>query len=812
MTTTVQTPVWRPFVDEPLFVPELLHGPDAVPADILQAIVAYLTAVADARRAPLHTCTAFNALYFGFDLTEHGYRAEVLSPDLFVGVNAEQQHRQVLPVGTFVHLDRGGRRSLLAEVVARFGADPGVDDDGWAPPAVSGAEPGYDGGTGQERVVLDMAAFGAPNAADYSELARLRRRGAVLDSRGHLTGPVSYPAGTGGRDDVALYAAYLLGPGRTLLLGGPLADLLTDPGDDRVLTAAVHQALDTIGRILDTAAGLRRWHGYTVTTGRFTRRLRKGWPGLTPADIGDVVSAVRRSGPQPRYTGVWPLLAGVAEGDTDPLDLDTAAEVVVAVNLAVADEATTAADGLLPGGVHLRVDDVWQAGGIWRTQREPIPAPVLATDPRTPLGLGHQPVTATGDDSPEPGPGASTNPSTGGPATEPDTSRLDTEPGPAGSDDPGTDDPGAGTSPDAEASHDDELAGADSLANSDRSDEPDPGVGDTAEPDEPEPDLALDGIVVRDSLVVYTVALRDSHINSGELPLPGPAADVLTRGPLIVQLHHDGEILDDTEQIQQVTLDGTALTGIGWPWSFYPGIKVTVATARNASRISVTTTLLDQPLPYGDQFRWDTNTAILAAALGLTPPARRPDSPEPEPALPTGVSERQRGVGLLRGLILAAIRRHGRPGSFGSRQLTGPQLLAALFGPDLVAPPLMWQVIYTCDRLTEAGKLTKEAGTDGPDTFIWWPDDTARRNAHHTARAAVLAGQVREHWVPAFKRRLPEGYEASEAARREYAAHMIAIHGPGADTELPRGHTWVRGQLRGSGEPDSLLRLADPHH
>jgi hypothetical protein len=800
MTTTVQTPVWRPFVDEPLFVPELLHGPDAVPADILQAIVAYLTAVADARRAPLHTCTAFNALYFGFDLTEHGYRAEVLSPDLFVGVNAEQQHRQVLPVGTFVHLDRGGRRSLLAEVVARFGADPGVDDDGWAPPAVSGAEPGYDGGTGQERVVLDMAAFGAPNAADYSELARLRRRGAVLDSRGHLIGPVGYPVGFGGRDDVALYAGYLLGPGRTLLLGGPLGDLLTNPGDERVLTAAVHQALDTIGEILDTAAGLRRWHGYTVTTQRFTRRLRDGWPDLTPADIGDVVSAVRRSGPQPRYTGIWPLLAGVVGGDTDPLDLDAAADVVVTINLAIADQAATAADGLLPGGVHLRVDDVWQAGGIWRTQREPILAAILATDPRTPLGLGHQPfIAAAGGPEPDDMAGTATSAPTEGQAAAADPSGLDTA-----ADTPGTD---QDTSPGTGAPDGDRPTRPNSPS---RPGPPDPD-GSTTEPDGQEPDL--DGLVVRDSLVVYTAALRDGHINAGELPLPAPAADVLTSGRLIMQLHHDGETLDGTEQIQQVAVDGHTLTGIGWPWSFYPGIKVTVAMARNATRISVTTTLLDQPLPYGDQYRWDTNTAILAAALGLTPPARQSGSQAPEPPLPVGVNERQRGVSALRGLILAAIRRHGRPGSFGSCQLTGPQLLAALFGPDLVAPPLMWQVIYTCDRLTEAGKLTKEARTDGPDTFIWWPDDTARRNArHHAPRAAVLTGQVREHWVPAFTRRLPEGYEASDTARREYAAHMIAIYGSGADTKLPPGHTWVRGQLRGSGAADSLLRLADPQH
>ena len=71
-----------------------------------------------------------------------------------------------------------------------------------------------------------------------------------------------------------------------------------------------------------------------------------------------------------------------------------AADVVVHTNLAIAD-VTSADDGLLPEGVHLRVDDVWQAGGVWRTQRLPIAADVLATDPREPLGLGYRGVTAT---------------------------------------------------------------------------------------------------------------------------------------------------------------------------------------------------------------------------------------------------------------------------------------------------------------------------------------------------------------------------------------------------------------------------------
>lgn len=129
----------------------------------------------------------------------------------------------------------------------------------------------------------------------------------------------------------------------------------------------------------------------------------------------------------------------------------------------------------------------------------------------------------------------------------------------------------------------------------------------------------------------------------------------------------------------------------------------------------------------------------------------------------------------------------------------------------------MWEVIYTCDRLVDAGKLTKESGatspgrlgSGGPDVFVWWPDDTARRNAHqNTPRDAVLAGRVREHWVPPFCRLLQPGHQASDTARQAYAAWVVEVRGPDADTNLPAGYTFVRGQLRGAGESAGLLRLA----
>ena len=41
---------------------------------------------------------------------------------------------------------------------------------------------------------------------------------------------------------------------------------------------------------------------------------------------------------------------------------------------------------MLPYGAHLRLDDPWQGGGVWRASNPP--GPYAALDPRVPYGLG----------------------------------------------------------------------------------------------------------------------------------------------------------------------------------------------------------------------------------------------------------------------------------------------------------------------------------------------------------------------------------------------------------------------------------------
>jgi hypothetical protein len=235
--TVTKAPVWRPLNDEPLFTDALLRGPDAVSAVDRARITAYLGQVARVRDIPLHTSTAFNALHFGFDLENDGYCAAVLDPELFVPLETRSNLLPLLPVGTFVRIERG-EHLLWGEVVARFGAEE-ADNDGWLAAHLSGARDFFDEqGCRRERVIIDLRAFGGSlNSGDRRELQRLRHRG-VFDERGHLTGNVHYRnTRQGGLDDTALYAEHLLTAARPLVAHGPLGNLLTESDDDTLATA-----------------------------------------------------------------------------------------------------------------------------------------------------------------------------------------------------------------------------------------------------------------------------------------------------------------------------------------------------------------------------------------------------------------------------------------------------------------------------------------------------------------------------------------------------------------------------------------------
>lgn len=109
---------------------------------------------------------------------------------------------------------------------------------------------------------------------------------------------------------------------------------------------------------------------------------------------------------------------------------------------------------------------------------------------------------------------------------------------------------------------------------------------------------------------------------------------------------------------------------------------------------------------------------------------------------------------------MAALLRDGRIGTARSRSLDGQQLSAAMFGPDVVTPPLLWTVIHTCEDMTAAGLLTRTTvAHDGvlPEVFTWWPDTEEARKAQRAivSNADTATRQLR-HWRRPWERRLPE--------------------------------------------------------
>ncbi|MFB7499701.1 hypothetical protein ACFC09_34330 [Streptomyces sp. NPDC056161] len=741
------SPAWAPFHDEPLFVPELLLGADQIDAALADRMGRYLRQVTVARGGVLHLTCAWNALHFGFDLALGAYHSALLDPEYFHTVRAAvDPDRAAIPVGAFIRIERG-TRWLWAEAVGKFGTSQDCDDDGWIPAARSGDRAGSlrpDGLWGREEtLVVDTSAFGPPSTVEVKEIARLRRSG-LLDARGHIASTALYATpDLPLLDDAALYQRYLLTEARPLLATGPLAGLLDDSHDTDLLAQALAASFDSVGDLLRRSPGLRTWGPYAVAEADAV--------GLPDSAIGEVVHRVHRArtGP-PRYTATWPLLRAAcdAAGAVDLTEGPNALASLAIVNLAIADRATD-----LAAQVDLRIDDLWQQGGIWRTERPPLPWYIYGADPLAPLGIGHREHTGSL------------------PATPPSPHAAPVQEEPTG----------------------ESLA----LASPE-------GIGAPLLPEQAGSDELMPIIEhLDDSLAIYTCCLLPRHIDHGTFPWPAFLREGLADVPVVLELHHDGDT-DDSQVVQELVLNETTLSGVSWPWSFYPGIRLTVTVPRGGRRLQAVTTPLDEPLHFGNNgpFFWACDTGVLQRHLDLTPTPPEPERQPPAPRRMAHVGYAP-AVDSLCPLIVAGLRRHGAPGMFDTRSMQGHRLSAALFGPGSVSPRLMWTVIHTCEEMAARGLLERESVAGEPDLFIWWPGDKAAttRNRPVTLTQQVLRNHVRAHYVPPDRRKLPSGQQASDHARAAYARWRIEMLGPEADTTLPQGYTFVRGHRRGAEQP-----------
>ncbi|SDW30921.1 hypothetical protein SAMN05421504_101220 [Amycolatopsis xylanica] len=746
--------VWQPYADPPLVTSSMLMGLDAMADEERQRLFRYLAALVDARKTPVHVNVAFNAVYFGFDVTAggyvHGALHELFSfPEIHVG-----EENDALPVGALVKITAGGR-PFFAEVVYKEGAHPELQEDGSLPAWVSGAPAGAVG-PGQansdtrpllsELLVIDTDAFGPGFSLKSSQVDRARRAGRAMNADGHLVYNARYASREDADlDEVSYYARYLLTRGRDQVMSASapmsLGSLLTPDAGEEQYQAAVLGLLNTIRDALSRLDDqLRTWHGYAFGRAAFGARLTDDGP-LGESDLGMIATQLGRSAvrdrpprwaiqPKPAYLAIGPRLRQIQGAGQCLVGVGYAAAVCHA-NSVISDYVRRDSDestGLLPGGISLRLDDHWQGGGVWRSAA-PGGAEALL-DITQPLGLGW----------------SSTLPEVG-PAAEPDF----------------------------EDSAD--LLGAPT------------------------------DLVVKDSEIAWTQPLRLKYLQEGSLPLPdGVAAAMRGVAPrLRLMLSHDGAELETCQQVQNTTTELYApaprLSEIDWPLEFFVGIVLTCSWTRGSSIVRATSTLLEEPVTVDGELyehRFDRSILTREAAPGE---GKRGSAKE-------GSSTSMAGALTLPERVLRAVRRLGLLDSDGRAVLTRTRLGVAVHGES--TEPGLGDAI---DELIRDGRLRADlAGVDELgllrfpaepgqreiEVLVYEPSVAVAKARPSTTSSprTVEARFLRSTKVTGHVRRIGHlGRVASEEQKAAYRAEMERV-GNGA-RELPPGFTFVTSFTRG---------------
>lgn len=349
---------WRPYEDEPLFVPEMLLGLHRMEAADAHRLTRYLAELV-AHRGTVHTAVAFNAVYFGYDLSFGGYVGGPIDFDSFPEVSFDEVGSG-LPVGAMVTL-RTGSSSLPAEIVHR---------EGLGEPEISGER-----GTlvRSERLVCDFDAFSPGTVVSATHLERLRARSRWLDPSGHLLHRARYATAEEMESgDSERFVKYLLGPGRTQLMAGPLPLVLADGAREEQVAAALRAVLTTVTQALDTIRGLRMWQGYAFTRSSLADRLEDEGP-LGRPDMDCLIRSVTRpvmgrdGRVRERHTEIGPFLRSLSRTER-ALTGTGYLDAVVHANTLVDDHLRShGRGGALPGGVRVLLDDHRHEGGRWST-------------------------------------------------------------------------------------------------------------------------------------------------------------------------------------------------------------------------------------------------------------------------------------------------------------------------------------------------------------------------------------------------------------------------------------------------------------
>jgi len=383
------------------FYPELTLGAGALSAGRRAELGQFLLAVVHHRGFPLHLASLWNALYFSYDLDYGGFRADHLEQKR-IPIRTAAARDFALPVGGFIRVHTETvAGDLLAEVVYKQGAHPQLDS-GWIPPALSGCPAsvseeiaGSPLAVLHERYVLDLAAFG-PDATSLTleQYERICGHGRWLDHHGHLLMDGMYEPAEAELEDLDYYADYLLREHRD----GLLAFCFSEDLSDEELSEALLRSFEAVREIALSTHEFRSWRDkYFFGAAGYERQVASNGP-LGGGDLRTIYTGLTRVPAGGRgYSAISERILELLERGGSTAEEESLvrgcayATAVCHANLYVTETlAQEQRGGWLPRGVHLRLDDDWQAGGVWRAERvEDSERYSLADVPPTlPLGLG----------------------------------------------------------------------------------------------------------------------------------------------------------------------------------------------------------------------------------------------------------------------------------------------------------------------------------------------------------------------------------------------------------------------------------------
>lgn len=294
----------------------------------------------------------------------------------------EVERQPAVPLGALVEVNLGLSSPVYAEVVWKEGAHPALSAD-YLPPWLAGApalpntleapSPDFASASDRvlrERLVLDFSCFGQAFAPPTARLTRLLRNARWLDSHGHLVLNVEYLAGED-EDDLAFWATWVCQHAERAL-----AAVEVEP-DPLVLRRCAGQLLEA----LSGHPAVRAFGPYLMSDRRHGELVDAS------SDIYDRVARglahVHRGGRR-----AWGSMSQrLAELTPESMVGPGWADQVMAASIYTLDLLAIEAPGGDWDGVHLRLDDPWQGGGLWRAEELEDVAP-LALDPSLALGLG----------------------------------------------------------------------------------------------------------------------------------------------------------------------------------------------------------------------------------------------------------------------------------------------------------------------------------------------------------------------------------------------------------------------------------------